>query len=189
MAPTKTHRSSQRSGRRKTSAKSASRPSAKRSGTAAPKRAPSKGVANSRAAAKSRGAPTKSRSSAKPRRGARVTPRASRPATKSRSLMQGGLLDPMAWLASLETTLASPQSRAVMAQALRAVADVLEGAPGQDEESGETRPSRGAVSAAGSLGAEMMAAPLQVAAAAIGAAGEVVSSALGGSSSEGRSEQ
>jgi hypothetical protein len=41
-----------------------------------------------------------------------------------------------------------------------------------------------AVSAAGSLDAEIVAAPLEVAAAAIGAAGEVVTSALGGSPGE-----
>ena len=48
----------------------------------------------------------------------------------------------------------------------------------------ETQEGRDAVSAAGSLGAEIMAAPLEVAAAAIGAAGDVVTTALGGSSSE-----
>jgi hypothetical protein len=79
----------------------------------------------------------------------------------------------MAWLPTLEATLTSPQARSVMAEALRAVANVLEG--------------REAVSAAGSLGAEIVAAPLEVAAAAIGAAGEVVTSALGGSSGEDRS--
>ena len=42
------------------------------------------------------------------------------------------------------------------------------------------------MSAAGSLGAEIVAAPLEVAAAAIGAAREVVTSALGGSSGEER---
>jgi hypothetical protein len=45
-----------------------------------------------------------------------------------------------------------------------------------------------AVSAAGSLDAEIVAAPLEVAAAAIGAAGEVVTSALGGSPGEERSK-
>jgi hypothetical protein len=45
-----------------------------------------------------------------------------------------------------------------------------------------------AVSAAGSLDAEIVAAPLEVAAAAIGAAGEVVTSALGGSLGEERSK-
>jgi hypothetical protein len=92
----------------------------------------------------------------------------------------------MAWLSSLETTLTSPQARAVMVEALRAVANVLEKPQaGQGQGSG-TQEGRDAVSAAGSLGAEIVAAPLEVAAAAIGAAGEVVTSALGGSSSEGR---
>jgi hypothetical protein len=88
----------------------------------------------------------------------------------------------MAWLSTLETTLTSPQARAVMAEALRAVANVLEKPQGQGS---GTQEGRNAVSAAGSLGAEIVAAPLQVAAAAIGAAGEVVTSALGGSPSGG----
>ena len=93
----------------------------------------------------------------------------------------------MAWLSSLETTLTSPQARAVMAEALRAVANVLEKPQsGEQGQSSGTREGRDAVSAAGSLGAEIVAAPLEVAAAAIGAAGEVVTSALGGSSGEER---
>jgi hypothetical protein len=95
------------------------------------------------------------------------------------------MLNPMAWLSTLETTITSPQGRAVMAEALRAVANVLEKPPGGGQGSG-TQQGRDAVSAAGSLGAEIVAAPLEVAAAAIGAAGEVVTSALGGSSGEDR---
>jgi hypothetical protein len=88
----------------------------------------------------------------------------------------------MAWLSSLETTLTSPQARAVMAEALTAVANVLEKPQGSEQGQGSgTQQGREAVSAAGSLGAEIVAAPLEVAAAAIGAAGEVVTSALGGS--------
>ena len=88
----------------------------------------------------------------------------------------------MAWLSILETTLTSPQARAVMAEALRAVANVLERPQGSEQgQGGGTQEGRKAVSAAGSLGAEIVAAPLEVAAAAIGAAGEVVTSALGGS--------
>lgn len=95
----------------------------------------------------------------------------------------------MAWLSSLETTLTSPQARAVMAEALRAVANVLEKPQSSEQEqSSGTQQGRDAVSAAGSLGAEIVAAPLEVAAAAIGAAGEVVTSALGGSSGEDRSK-
>jgi hypothetical protein len=90
----------------------------------------------------------------------------------------------MAWLSTLETTLTSPQARAVMAEALRAVANVLEKSQGSEQgKDGGTQEGRNAVSAAGSLGAEIVAAPLEVAAAAIGAAGEVVTSALGGSPS------
>jgi hypothetical protein len=97
------------------------------------------------------------------------------------------MMDPMAWLSSLETTLTSPQARAVMAEALRAVANVLERPQGGTQEQGSGKQEgRDAVSAAGSLGAEIVAAPLEVAAAAIGTAGEVVTSALGGSSSEER---
>jgi hypothetical protein len=93
----------------------------------------------------------------------------------------------MAWLSSLETTLTSPQARAVMAEALRAVANVLERPQGSEQGQGSGKQEgREAVSAAGSLGAEIVAAPLEVAAAAIGAAGEVVTSALGGSSGEDR---
>ena len=93
----------------------------------------------------------------------------------------------MAWLATLETTLTSPQARAVMAEALRAVANVLEKPQGGEQgQPSRTQEGRDAVSAAGSLGAEIVAAPLEVAAAAIGAAGEVVTSALGGSSGEER---
>lgn len=99
------------------------------------------------------------------------------------------MLNPMAWLSTLEKTLTSPQARAVMAEALRAVANVLERPQGSEQKrSSETQEGRDAVSAAGSLGAEIVAAPLEVAAAAIGAAGEVVTSALGGSSSEERSK-
>jgi hypothetical protein len=87
----------------------------------------------------------------------------------------------MAWLSTLETTLTSPQARAVMAEALRAVANVLEKPQSEQGKDGGTQEGRKAVSAAGSLGAEIVAAPLEVAAAAIGAAGEVVTSALGGS--------
>ncbi|WP_442038782.1 hypothetical protein [Microvirga sp. 2MCAF35] len=93
----------------------------------------------------------------------------------------------MAWLSSLETTLTSPQARAVMAEALRAIANVLEKpqGEGQAKQAGGAQEGRKAVSAAGSLGAEIVAAPLEVAAAAIGAAGEVLTGALGGSSGEG----
>jgi hypothetical protein len=93
----------------------------------------------------------------------------------------------MAWLSTLETTLTSPQGRAVMAEALRAVANVLEKPQGSEQgQASGTQQGGDAVSAAGSLGAEIVAAPLEVAAAAIGAAGEVVTSALGGSSGEDR---
>jgi hypothetical protein len=93
----------------------------------------------------------------------------------------------MTWLSTLETTLTSPQAREVMAEALRAVANVLEKPQGGEQGQGTgAQEGRKAVSAAGSLGAEIVAAPLEVAAAAIGAAGEVVTSALGGSSGEGR---
>jgi hypothetical protein len=92
----------------------------------------------------------------------------------------------MAWLSSLETTLTSPQARTVMAEALRAVANVLEKPQGSERQGSATQQGREAVSAAGSLGAEIVAAPLEVAAAAIGAAGEVVTSALGGSSGQER---
>jgi hypothetical protein len=88
----------------------------------------------------------------------------------------------MAWLSTLETTLTSPQARAVMAEALRAIANVLEKPQGAEQgQGGGTQEGRNAVSAAGSLGAEIVAAPLEVAAAALGAAGEVVTSALDGS--------
>ncbi len=72
-----------------------------------------------------------------------------------------------------------------MAEALRAVANVLEKPQSSEQgQGGATPEGRNAVSAAGSLGAEIVAAPLEVAAAAIGAAGEVVTGALGGSSGE-----
>jgi hypothetical protein len=97
------------------------------------------------------------------------------------------MLNPMAWLSSLETTLTSPQARMVMAEALRAVANVLEKPQGTEQGQGSRAQEGGdAVSAAASLGAEIVAAPLEVAAAAIGAAGEVVTSALGGASGETR---
>jgi hypothetical protein len=98
------------------------------------------------------------------------------------------MMDPMSWLSSLETTLTSPQARMIMAEALRAVANVLEKPQGSQQGQGSgTQQGRDAVSAAGSLGAEIVAAPLEVAAAAIGAAEDVVTSALGGSSGEDRS--
>lgn len=76
-----------------------------------------------------------------------------------------------------------------MAEALRAVANVLEKPQSSEQgQSGGTREGRNAVSAAGSLGAEIVAAPLEVAAAAIGAAAKVVTSALGGSPGEDRGD-
>ncbi|WP_157934621.1 hypothetical protein [Microvirga ossetica] len=96
------------------------------------------------------------------------------------------MLNPMAWLSTLETTLTSPQARAVMAEALRAIANVLDRPQDRQGQGSGTLQGREAVSAAGSLGAEIVAAPLEVAAAAIGAAGEVVSSALSGSSGKDR---
>jgi hypothetical protein len=95
------------------------------------------------------------------------------------------MLNPMAWLSTLETTLTSPPARAVMAEALRAVANVLEKSHGSEQGQGSgAQQGRSAVAAAGSLGAEIVAAPLEVAAAAIGAAGEVVTGALIGTPDE-----
>ena len=69
----------------------------------------------------------------------------------------------MAWLSTLETTLTSPQARAVMAEALRAVANVLEKAQsGQQGQGAGTQEGRNAVSAAGSLGAEIVAEDVNV---------------------------
>jgi hypothetical protein len=169
---------------KKPASKSASRSAAK-GGTTTPQRAQPKATAGSRSATKSQAVRAKSAGS---RKATRSTSRASksRSTTQARSQPQGGMLSPMAWLSALESTLTSSQGRAVMAEALRAVANVLEkpqvGEPGQ----GSEQQGRDAVSAAGSLGAEIVSAPLQVAAAAIGAASEVVASALGGSSGEDR---
>ncbi len=196
MATNKKDGSSQPSRSRKqpqkSASKSTSRSAAKR-GNAAPKRAQPKAMTGPRSATKSQTIPTKSRSSAGSRTAARATSGASRsrstaPArSASRSRSQASLMNPMAWLSTLETTLTSPQARAVMAEALRAVASVLEKPQrGEQGQSSGLRPGRDAVSAAGSLGAEIVAAPLEVAAAAIGAAGDVVTSALGGSSGEDR---
>jgi len=176
----------------KSASKSASRSAAKR-GTAAPKRAQPKAMAGSRSATKSQAVPAKSRSSAGSRTAARSTSGASRSRSTtqarsaSRTRSQGRLIDPMAWLSTLETTLTSPQARAVMAEALRAVANVFEKPQGSGQgKSSGLQQSRDAVSAAGSLGAEIAAAPMEVAAAAIGAAGDLVTSALGGSSGKDR---
>src|SRR5919112_141564 len=192
IATNKKDGTSQPSRGRKASESSASKPasrSAAKKGTAASKRAQPKAMAGSRSATKSQAVSAKSRSSAGSRTAARSTSGASRSRSTTRarsaSRSQGSMLNPMAWLSSLETTLTSPQARAVMAEALRAIANVLERPQGSEQEQGSgTRQGRDAVSAAGSLGAEIVAAPLQVAAAAIGAAGEVVTSALGGSSGE-----
>ena len=177
---------------RKAPEKAASKPTSRSSAkgkTTTQKRAQPKAIAGPRPATKSQTVPTKSRSSTASRTAARSTSKASRsrstpPARSgSRSRAQGSLLDPMAWLSTLETTLTSPQARSVMAEALRAIANVLEKPQGADQGPGRgPQEGRDAVSAAGSLGAEIVAAPLEVAAAAIGAAGEVVTSALGGSS-------
>jgi hypothetical protein len=180
MATNKKDGTSHPSRSRKAPEKAASRSSAKR-GAAAPKRAQSKAMTGSRSATKSQAVPAKSRSAA----GSRTAARSTSGASRSRS--QGSVLNPMAWLSSLETTLTSPQARAVMAEALRAVANVLEKPQGGEQGQGSaTLQGRDAVSAAGSLGAEIVAAPLEVAAAAIGAAGQVVTSALSGSSGEDR---
>ena len=196
MATSKKDGTSQPSRSRKAPKKSASQAasrSATKRGTAAPKRAQPKAKTGSRSATKSQAVPATSRTSAGLRTAARSTSGASRSRSTtqarstSRSRAQGGLLNPMAWLAGLETTLTSPQARAVMAEALRAVANVLEKPQGGEQgQPSRTQEGRDAVSAAGSLGAEIVAAPLEVAAAAIGAAGEVVTSALGGSSGEER---
>jgi hypothetical protein len=176
----------------KPAANSASRSAAKR-GTAAPKRAQSKAMAGSSSATRSQAVPAKSGSAAGSRPAARSTSSASRSRSKtqarsaSRSRSPGSMLNPMAWLSALETTLTSPQGRAVMAEALRAVANVLEKPQASEQGHGRgARQGRDAVSAAGSLGAEIVAAPLEVAAAAIGAAGEVVTNALGNSPGEDR---
>ena len=164
--------------------KSTSRSATKKE-SGAPKRAQPKAMAGSRSATKSHATPTKPGSSAGSRTGARSRPGASKSRSTTQARSQGSMLNPMAWLSTLETTLTSPQARAVMAEALRAIANVLERPQGSEQEQGSgTRQGRDAVSAAGSLGAEIVAAPLQVAAAAIGAAGEVVTSALGGPSGE-----
>jgi hypothetical protein len=185
MATNKKNSTSQPSRGRKSASKSASRSTTKK-GTAAPKRAQPKALTGSRST-KSQAVPAKARSSAGSRSAARSTSGASRSRSTtqarsaSRSHSQGSLPNPMAWLSSLETTLTSPQARAVMAEALRAVANVLEKPQGGEQGQGAgTQEGREAVSAAGSLGAEIVAAPLEVAAAAIGAAGEVVTGALGG---------
>jgi hypothetical protein len=177
MATNKKDGTSQPSRSRKAPEKSASR-SAARKGTGAQKRAQPK--ASARSATKSQAVPAKARSSAGSRSSARSTTR-----SRSASRQQGGLLNPMAWLSTLETTLTSPQARAVMAEALRAVANVLE-APrgGEHGKGGGAQEGRRAVSAAGSLGAEIVAAPLEVAAAAIGAAGDVLTGALRGAPGE-----
>jgi hypothetical protein len=73
----------------------------------------------------------------------------------------------------------------MMAQALRAVADALE-KPQAGEQGSDPDESRDSVSAARSLGAEMVSAPLEVAAAAIGAVGDIVTSAVGVPSGESR---
>jgi hypothetical protein len=168
-----------RKAREKSASKPTSRSSAK-GGTATPKRAQPKAMAGSQPATKSQAVPAKSRSST----GSRS--RSTTPARSGgRSRAQDSLLNPMAWLSTLETTLTSPQARAVMAEALRAIANVLEKTQGDEQGPGRgTQEGRDAVSAAGSLGAEIAAAPLEVAAAAIGAAGEVVTRALGGSLGE-----
>jgi hypothetical protein len=171
---------------RKSASKSTS-PSTTKKGTAARKRAQPKATAASRST-KSQAVPAKARSTAGSRTAAGSTSRASRSTTQARSTSrsQASLLNPMAWLSSLETTLTSPQARVVMAEALRAVANVLEKPQSSEQgQGGGAQQGRDAVSAAGSLGAEIVAAPLEVAAAAIGAAGEVVTSALGGSPREG----
>ena len=171
----------------KSVSKSASRstPTKKEAGTS--KRAQPKAMAGSRSATKSQSVPAKSRSSAGVRTAAHSTSGTSKSRSSARtgSQSQISLLDPMTWLPTLETTLVSPQARSIMAEALRAVANVLEKPQGADQsQAAETQEGRNAVSAAGSLGAEIVAAPLQVAAAAIGAAGDVVTTALGGSSNE-----
>lgn len=187
MARTKKDDTSQPSKSRKTpeksASKSASRPATKKQASASERDQP-KAMAGSRSASKSRAVPAKPRSFAGSRAAARSASGTSRSRStmQARSRSQGSMLNPMAWLSSLETTLTSPQARAVMAEALRAVANVLEKPQSSEQgQSGRTREGRNAVSAAGSLGAEIVAAPLEVAAAAIGAAGEVVTSALGGS--------
>jgi hypothetical protein len=74
-----------------------------------------------------------------------------------------------------------------MAEALRAVADVLEKPrTGKQEQGRDTHEGQDIVSAARSLGAEIVSAPLEIAAAAIGAAGEAVTSAVGVPSGESR---
>ena len=112
-------------GRRQTksASKSASR-SATKKGPALAKRAQPKAMAGSRSATKSQAVPAKSRSSAGSRTAARSSFGASRSRSTtqarsaSRSRSQGSMMNPIAWLSSLETTLTSPQARAVMAEAL-----------------------------------------------------------------------
>jgi hypothetical protein len=145
--PSRSRRAPEKSAR-----KSASRSDAKR-GTAAQRPAQPKAMARSRSATKSQAAPAKSRSSG----GSRT---AGRSASPSRS--QGSMLNPVEWLATLETTITSPQGRAVIAEAFRAIANVLDKPQvGGHEKGSETQQGRDAASAAGSLGAEIVAAPLE----------------------------
>jgi hypothetical protein len=60
----------------------------------------------------------------------------------------------MAWLSSLETTLTSPQARTVMAEALRAIANVLEKPQGSDRGQGS-----GAQEGQNAVSAEEVSAP------------------------------
>ena len=121
------------------SSKSVSRSATKKEAGAS-KRAQPKTMAGARSATKSQSVPAKTRSSAGSRTAARSTSgrSGSRSATRTRSASrpQGSLLNPMAWLSSLETTLTSPQARAVMAEALRAVANVLEKPQGSGQGQG-----------------------------------------------------
>ena len=142
MATKDKDRTAQPSRNRKAREKSASKPTSRSSakgGTATPKRAQPMAMAGSQPATKSQAVPAKSRSSAGSRSAARSTSKAPRsrsttPARSGgRSRAQDSLLNPMAWLSTLETTLTSPQARAVMAEALRAIANVLEKTQGDEQ--------------------------------------------------------
>jgi hypothetical protein len=73
----------------------------------------------------------------------------------------------------------------MVAQALRAVADVIEKPrAGEQEQERDVAEGQDVVSAARSLGAEIISAPLEIAAAALGAAGEAMTSSTGVPSGE-----
>ncbi len=143
MAPSKKDQNTPSRTSRKAADKSATRSrSGSKASSTASKRAQPKATGRSKAATKSMTPPTKARSAARSNTAsaARKTSAGTRDAsrrTTRRPQSQGSTSSGQNWLASIETMITTREGREIMAEALRAVATVLDSRNERDQESAE----------------------------------------------------